>query len=203
MYLSIDTETGGIGLDKTLLEISLIAFNEKFEIIEKLTRLVKPDDNVYHIDPSSLRIHKIDLGQHRETAVHYVTMKSLLYDFLYRHKVSIPVGFGVKSDIDQICDKILSRKSWDSLVSTMPIEISTLARLIEQLGGPPTTSLEGLGERYRLVHREYISDEIEAPIHKILTSAGLPLHRAEPDAILNIEVFKKICEELYLKKETI
>jgi DNA polymerase III epsilon subunit-like protein len=176
-FIFIDTETGGIGLDKSLLTLSLVVTNQDLEILEKQYYSLKPDDGVYHVDGKALAINKIDLAFHDLIAMPYKTAKSHVYNLIHTHSNEgadklIPAGHGVSFDLIHIWDKLISRNSWENCCSYRPLDTGGIARFLMLLGKLP------------------------ADLHGSLTSIceyfNIPLdpHHAENDNLATIEVLK-------------
>jgi len=178
-YLSIDVETGGLGLDKSLLEISLIVAEEHFEETgNRLTLRVKPDDGNYVVTAQGLSVNKINLVEHDEVAFPYKNVKPILYEFLKSHSQSgaeklVPVGKNVYFDITHLWDKLISRGSWDLFCSYQTLEISSAWRFLESIGKVPRLPKTSLSN---------LCDYLGIPV--------VDLHSAEGDALTNLKVMK-------------
>lgn len=180
-YISIDVETAGLSLDKSLLEISLIISDENFnETGNRLTMKVKPDNDVYVVTGESLGINKINLTEHSLCAWKYKDVKGVLYEFLKSHSLGgadrlVPLGKNVYFDITHLWDKLIGRQTWEQFCSYQPLCLTSVWRFLEATGKVPRlpkTSLSNLCE--------YL---------------GIPvvgLHTAEGDALTNLLVMKGI-----------
>jgi DNA polymerase III epsilon subunit-like protein len=183
-YLFIDTETLGLGLDKSLLQVGLVVTDDKFNYYTDKDRLynIKPDDGIYHGTAESLRINNINLVAHDKSAMACRDCKVFLYDFLnshsYKGKIKlIPVGKNVHGDIAQICDKLISRGSWENFVSYQPLEINGAWRLLEAQGKVPELEKTGLSS---------IADYFNIPV--------VGLHNARDDNKLAIEIMRRLIQ---------
>jgi hypothetical protein len=70
-FLALDCETGGIGLDKSLLTtyLAVYSFHRKemeFVIEDELYLYTKPNDGIYSYTAEALSINKIDLIQYHQ-----------------------------------------------------------------------------------------------------------------------------------------
>ena len=189
-YISLDTETGGIGEDLSLLSVALIVIDGKnirdglvneFDYVDVFNSLLRPDDGVFKVTAEALRINRIDISTlDRETSLTYKEAGSAIYNFL--HKLSdhgreklIPLGKNIYFDLGHIWDKLISRRTWEQFCSYRTIDLSALVetyRLQEKL--PPT--LDG---SLKTVARYF-----DINIDKCHTALG--------DAQLNIDVFSQL-----------
>jgi DNA polymerase III epsilon subunit-like protein len=182
-YLSIDTETGGLGLDKSLLTVGLILLDEELNEIDNRNYLIKPNNGIYNIEARALGINGINLIEHDKMAKTEKEVGTDLYTTLYewseghKNKV-IPLGKQVDGDINQIWDKLISRSSWEMSVSYRRIEVSSVMLFLQDIGQLPTFkgSLKDCAEYYKIDSSN--------------------LHDALFDARLTAEVYKRMLKDL-------
>ncbi len=146
-YLFLDTETGGIGLDKSLLTLYMEITKEDFTPCHKLLLELKPDDGLYHVTGKGLDVNGIDLVSHDARAITYKEGGRRLYDFLNRNSprdVSffVPVGHGVDGDIRHVTDKLVSRGTWEQFCSHRYLDTSSICKFL-QIKGKLDPSLPG------------------------------------------------------------
>lgn len=157
-YLFVDTETGGIGLDKSLLSIGLIWADEDLEVVGSKHFLLKPDDGIYNVTATALSINKINLIEHDKVAVPYKQAKTELYnllDYLARNtdEKLIVVGKNIYFDLTHIWDKTISRGAWEHFCSYQTIDITAIWKFLEltkQVPKLPKTSLVDIATHYRV-----------------------------------------------------
>jgi len=135
VYLTIDTETGGIGDDISLLTLYMGFLDENFILKKELDLCVKPDDGVYKVNAQGLSINQIDLIEHDKVAITYGQAATVIYDFLNSINPSgktklIPIGHNVAFDIRFICQKTLSKKSWDKYVGYRCLDTGTISAFL-------------------------------------------------------------------------
>ena len=177
MYLFVDTETGGIGLDKSLLTVGFLVVDDDLEIKYNLLYKVKPKDGVYNITAEALSINKINLIEHDKEAITYEEAGSQLYEMLSawgndgKNKL-IVVGKNVSFDLQQIWDKLLRRKSWEHFCSYRVIDITSIQMVLISLGQitPTVGSLADLCQHYHI------------PV--------VDSHTADGDCLLTLECYK-------------
>ncbi len=188
-YLILDIETGGIGLDKSLLTARFEVVTPAFETVDALSLHMKPNDGIYHADGQALRTNKINLADHDIVAKTYRAAGSLLYDFLKRNAEDgkeklIRVGHGVRMDIFHICDKLISDGSWNTFVSYQCLDTSSVAQFFKVCGLLPSYCQGSLSSLY-----EYYCGEIEGQIHT-----------ADFDVYMTKEILKNMVAECFLRK---
>lgn len=152
-YIALDTETGGIGLDKSLLTAHFIFFTLKndntLNIFDELNLKIKPNDGVYKVTGEALAINGINLAEHDKVAITEKEAGTQLYNKLRTLKVGgftdksnieskyIPVGHNLAGDILHIKDKLISAGSWENFVSYRSIDTCSIAQFLRTTGHLP------------------------------------------------------------------
>ena len=185
-YIFLDTETGGIPLDCSLLTGYFLTVDDLGRPLEGLSLELCPDDRIYKVRAEAMSINKIDLVKHDQVAITYKEAKPHLYNYLNRvsgfGKVKLlAVGQNVNFDLGHIFDKLISRDSWNNFVSYRNIDIATVSQFLKDSGKLPEntkTSLRDLGK-----HFEVLSDYEDKF-----------LHNAQFDVQLSVKVYFKLLE---------
>lgn len=177
-YIAFDCETGGIQENSTLLTSYFAILDESFNIKDELELKTKPDDEIYQISSTSMKINKINLNKHDECSIKYKIAKPILYNFLKKNseKLLIPIGHNIKSDINKITKTLISENSWFGFVSYEHIDTSVILRLLKDL---------------KLIN-ENINCGLESIAKGLNIEFNYNLHEAKNDTILTIEVYKKM-----------
>lgn len=169
-FLFLDSETGGLGLDKSLLTLCLEVLTQEDLMAGKkgdsLLLELKPDDEVYCLTAQGMKVNAIDLLEHDKQAISYTKGGELLYAFLYTHslgarKILTPVGHGVDGDIRHIQDKLISKKSWDKFCTHRYLDTSSVCKYLQAIGkleASLTGSLESLKHYLELEGRSHTAD---------------------------------------------
>lgn len=179
-YLVFDTETGGIGLDKSLLTLYFQVTDDNFTPIGELSLAVKPDDGIYHVTGEAMGINKINLIEHDKIAIPYKKGGTALYDFLksnFKGKENhfVPIGHNMSGDLAHIWDKLLGRTTWESFVSYRLFDTSSVCQYLKTQKKIPAT--------------------VSGSLESLITYFGLPKgehHNAKYDALSTLEVLKKM-----------
>lgn len=150
-YLSIDTETGGIGLDKSLLSIGLVLADVNLKPICTSHFMCKPNDGVYHTDAQGLEINGINLVEHNKIASTYKKIGTSLYSILEAWSDNgkdklIVVGKQVYGDLLQVWDKIIGRTTWETFVSYRHLDVTSVFMFMRMLGVYPLNMNGSLSE---------------------------------------------------------
>lgn len=154
MYLIIDTESAGLLPGCSLLEVYLGIFDATFSFISELNLFLKPNDSVYTIDPSSLRLLNKDILVHDKIACTYKEAGTIIYNFLKTYKTNsrfIPLGTGVAGDCKLIQNTLIT--SWGDFVSNVPSDTLYVARFLQSKNLLPwdqKISLQALTEYYNI-----------------------------------------------------
>lgn len=149
-YIAVDTETGGIGPEVSLLTAYLAILDEKFNIIGELDLAIKPDDDVYHVTAEALKINGINLIKHQEVAVTRGKAGELLREFLIKWsdegKIKlVPLGHNVAFDMDKIYQNVLNKKEAQKYVSYRTLDTGSTGRFLIAAGRIPETVSGSLG----------------------------------------------------------
>lgn len=195
-YIFLDDETGGIGLDKSLLTVYLMVTDDKWKFLGDLYLFLKPEDGVYRVTGESMSIHGINLSEHDKIAMPYKEGGKTLYNFLKKHSDEgrdklTPVGHGVKGDIDHIIDKLVSRGTWDTFCSYRVLDTSSTVQFLKTVGVFPdiTGSLESLAKHFGIIESDW-HNEMDEP-NCIVTN---DLHDAKVDTMVTFKVLQKLIE---------
>lgn len=166
-YLFLDTETGGLGLDKSLLTLYMEVTDEKFNSVGFFDLLLKPDDEVYRVTGGGMSVNGINLAEHDKnpSTITYKKAGQELYLFLKWQKEEgshlIPVGHGVDGDIRHIQDKLVSRSTWESFCSHRYLDTSSICKYLQLCGKLDENlsgSLESLKDHLGLKEKSHTAD---------------------------------------------
>lgn len=181
-YLVIDTETGGLTVQSSLLSVCFLTFDEDFNKRYTLNLFLKPDDEIYRVKTSALYLNKIDLIQHDKIAETYFSTKNKIQQFLGcesfggRHKLQL-IGKNVDFDLMFIFEYLYSKEDWEKYVSYRKIDISSLIQTLKIAGKlPPDISTS------------------QESIAKFLGIENPKIHEAENDCIVTFQIFQKLLE---------
>lgn len=133
-YLFLDTETGGIGLDKSLLTIGLVFTDEEFNVVYDYHARVKPDDGIYNVSATALEINKINLVEHDKLALTCKETGGILYNILKEYSKDgkiIVFGKNVYFDLTHIWDKIIKRSTWEQFCSYQIVDLTSIWKFLE------------------------------------------------------------------------
>jgi DNA polymerase III epsilon subunit-like protein len=182
-YLVIDTETGGLEENCSLLSLGLVLCDNDLNTVESQHMKFKPDNDLYIVTAQGLGVNKIDIVQHDTEAVTYKLGATNLYSHLYRwsdggkNKLII-VGKQVDGDIKRVCKYILNPNTWNNFCSCMVIDINAIFLLLQH-------------------NRVYPSD-MNGSLDELLTYYQFPdpihLHDALFDAKATLFVFREMCK---------
>jgi DNA polymerase III epsilon subunit-like protein len=184
-YIAIDTETGGLGIDKSLLTLGLVFADENLNEVTSSYFEIKPNDGIYRVTGKALEINGINLVEHDKVAMTEKFVGSELYRLLHIHSNGgknklIPIGKQMDGDIAQIFDKLIKRDTWEQSVSYRKIDISGIMNFMQHLKLLP--DFKGKGS---------LSDLTE---HYGISNSGL--HNALEDARMTLRVYQAMVKQL-------
>lgn len=180
MYIALDTETGGIGPDVSLLTAYFAILDANLNIIDELSLAIKPDDHIYHVTAEALNINKINLIEHEAVATTAGAAGKQLREFLIENSNNgslklIPVGHNVHGDLEKIYSEVLNRKEAQNYISYRLLDTGVIAQFMKACGRLPETisgSLGSLVEHFNVQKRE--------------------AHNAKNDTLMTVAVLKEM-----------
>lgn len=190
-FIAFDCETTGLHEDSDLLTVWFGIYNSKFELIDELDLSVKPDSGFYKVQAQGLEVNKINLVEHDKIALSYKDAKHLVYQFLVKNtignklylntelsedKLLIPIGQSVIYDINAVCRTLISKGSWESMVSRRPLDTKYISRYLQFTGKIPMNQSISLGGLI-----EYFNIKVDGVQHE-----------AKYDALCTVEALKEM-----------
>lgn len=154
MYLFMDTETGGLTTDHSLLTVSLIPVDKQFQVVpmtylDPLTgQTVQTDSGLYigvkHepyvVSQEALAVNKIDINEHDRTAVPLHMARDLVRSFithaqqLFNRKYLVPAGHNVAFDAGFVKAYLLTAEEWDKFFCYPALDTAAVARFLNAAG---------------------------------------------------------------------
>ena len=142
-FICFDLESGGPSIEYSVLSASFSVIEHNiedlsFKLIDELDFMIKHD--VYKVHPGGMAVNKLDLNEVDAKGVSLSQAGSLLITFIKKHgsksgDLLIPLGHGIKGDIDQIHhQKILSPNNWSNYVSHKTLDTGGLALAYQTMG---------------------------------------------------------------------
>lgn len=153
-YLHLDCEMGGRELKFSLLTSYFLVTDENFNTLGELFLETKPDDGVYIVSGQGMSVNGINIQEHDKTAITYKAAKPLLFNFLKQQASGghlIPVGHGVRGDIEHVQDKLISEGSWNQFCTYHYIDTSVVLQFLRGCDMMPLDtdgSVEALAEYF-------------------------------------------------------
>lgn len=149
-YIAVDTETGGLGSDVSLLTAYIAILDEKMEIMDELDLAIKPDNHIYHVTAEALKINKIDLVKHEEVAISPGKAGELFRELIKKHSDNgknklIPLGHNVVFDMEKLYDNVLNKKESQNFISYRVLDTGSTGRFLIVAGLIPETVTGSLG----------------------------------------------------------
>ncbi len=180
-YIALDVETGGIGLDKSLLTAYFAVLDSNLNTLDSLDLNIKSE--AYVVTAEALSINKIDLIEHDRIATPKSTAGQLLLGFLKRNSDEgknklIPVGHGVSFDLTFIWEHLLGRKTFEAYTSYRKLDTAVIAQFLKLTGHVSegvSGSLTSLAEYYEI----FKEGDIQM------------FHTAKYDTRVTVEILKK------------
>jgi oligoribonuclease (3'-5' exoribonuclease) len=186
MYLFVDTETGGLTPEHSLLTVSCIIVDEHFNIIPVAAEDGRPGlyldikHDEYSLTSGALSVNKINLVEHDKHATAIPEARSMLRAFLNRglqamnKKRFVPAGHNVGFDVRFLQAYLLSPEEWDQYFTYPALDTAAVARFFNAAG------IHAGGYSLGRLRDKFIPH-----------ASGGDLHNAEIDNLTAIELAKK------------
>lgn len=136
-FIAFDCETSGISTSSNLLTVSFIILDKDLNEKDTLNISLKTTSG-YTIYPEALKINRIDIIKHHETATDLETSRKLVLDFLNKNKGLynlIPIGHNITFDIRFIKSSgLLTDNEYNNFISCNPIDTLVIAQFLKMCG---------------------------------------------------------------------
>lgn len=196
MYLFMDTETGGLTPDRSLLTASFIPVDKNFGIMPLtyfdplmqrtehaecgLYLAIKPE--TYVIDQEALAVNKINIAEHERDAVPIDMARRLIASFVEAarkesgKKYLVPAGHNVAFDVQFLKAHIFTEDEWDKLFTYPMLDTAAAARFLNAAG-----AIDG-GYSLTAMRSKFLSDDFGVA------------HNAEVDNLTTIALAQRLTE---------
>jgi DNA polymerase III alpha subunit (gram-positive type) len=136
-YIALDVETGGIGIDKSLLTAYFEVLDGHLNTLDSLNLQIRSD--VYKVTAEALSINKIDLVLHDQQADSKSIAGNKLLKLIQNHSENgkiklIPIGHGVAFDLHFIWEHLLGRKTFEAYTSYRKLDTAVIAQFLKLSG---------------------------------------------------------------------
>lgn len=175
-YIGLDTETGGIGTNTSLLTAYLAILDEDLNVTADLDLKCKPNDGLYIVTGRAMEINGIDIKEHDKVALTYKECGQILYTFLLANKGKnqlSPIGHNVKFDILRIINHLISQGSWDTFVSYRTLDTAVIGGFAIEVGLLPPTVNAGLKSLAKYLGVGTQEDKNHEAKHDAMLSVGV------------------------------
>jgi DNA polymerase III alpha subunit (gram-positive type) len=141
MFVFIDTETGGLTTDYSLLTVAAAIADEQLNVVDTVCFGVKPP--LYIVSPDAMRVNKINLSEHAATSMSTERASEEFEHFLQkgmRHnsdKKLIPVGHNISFDLGFVWHQLLPEDIWRQYCTYPAIDTAGLARFFSVMNKIP------------------------------------------------------------------
>ena len=192
MYLFMDTETGGLTPQHSLLTVSCIVVDEQFNVVRLPTDnpglYLRIRHDEYALTAGALAVNKINLVEHNDKGVKISDATTMMLDFVSRaravtnKKRLIPAGHNVNFDVQFIRANLLTDQQWNEYFTYPFLDTAAIARFLNSAGMySGGYSLTALRSRF-------------------LPGMTGDLHNAETDNLVTIELAKTFAYMMRMPK---
>lgn len=185
MYLFMDAETGGLTPRHSLLTLSCIAVDDKFNIVpingHNPGLYLRVRHAEYALTADALAVNQINLVEHNAQGVDLKTATDMLIDFASRACVAtnkkrlVPAGHNVSFDVQFVRAYLLDEHAWNKFFTYPFLDTAAVARFFTAAG-----RYDGAGYSLGVLRRRFAQH-----------AAGQNMHNAETDNLVTIELAKK------------
>ena len=177
MFVFIDTETGGLTTDYSLLTVAAAITDAEFNLVDKLCFGLRPVSH-YVTHPEAMRVNNICLADHAQTALYTDTAREQFRAFLTSGSAHapkrrlIPAGHNVAFDLNFVWAHLLPESDWKQVCGYPSYDTAVIARFLASEGLIPSNAFSLSAMR---------------TLFGIETGSA---HNAENDVLATIEVAK-------------
>jgi len=177
MFVFIDTETGGLTTDYSLLTVAAAVTDKEFNVLNTLCFGLRPATH-YVTHPEAMHVNNIDLSEHARTALYTDTARAQFRAFLTAGAAAaprrrlIPAGHNVAFDLNFVWAQLMPESDWKQTCGYPVYDTAIIARFLASAGLIPATAFSLMAMRN---------------LFKIETGSA---HNAENDVLATIEVAK-------------
>ena len=143
MYLFIDTETGGLTTDYSLLTVSAIIADRDFQFLSggnaDDTLYLEIRQDTYVVTPEALSINRLDLIHHSARGLkpdqargRFTEFLAQAYERCGRNKL-VPAGHNVAYDLDFIWHHLMPREDWRKYCTYPALDTAIIARFLNSV----------------------------------------------------------------------
>jgi DNA polymerase III alpha subunit (gram-positive type) len=139
MFVFIDTETGGLSPDYSLLTVAAAVTDKEFNILDTLQFSLRPS-NTYVVSPEAMQVNKIDLAQHAGEAIYpdsaRLKFENLLTEGLTRTGLRrlVPAGHNVGFDLSFLYAQIMPESDFRKYCTYPALDTASVARFLANAG---------------------------------------------------------------------
>lgn len=176
MFVFIDTETGGLSPEYSLLTVAAAVTDKEFNILDRLTFSLRPEEG-YIVSPEAMQVNRIDLAKHADEAIYpdsaRLKLETLLADGLTRTGLRrlVPAGHNVGFDLAFLYAQIMPEAEFRKYCTYPALDTAAVARFMSNAGLIKNPcNLVSLREQFGI------------------TTAGA--HNAEADVLATIQIAK-------------
>lgn len=197
MYLFIDTETGGLSSNYSLLTLSAIPVDKDFNVVSAEYRCPRSgkmcqtdsglyltlQSDTYVLSQGALAVNKINIVEHDKTAVPLEDAADTLEFFInnvlktFGKKYLVPAGHNVAFDVQFIRHHLLDDPTWNKYFTYPALDTAAVARFLNAAG---------------IIDGGYSLTALRSKFLPHMT--GADMHNAEVDNLVAIELAKKFVE---------
>ena len=134
MYVFIDTETGGLSPDYSLLTLAAAITDENFNVLDQMYFGIHAP--VYCVTPEAMATNQINLAEHAKTALSVPAATARLREFLIhgaaltKRKKLVPAGHNVSFDIRFIHAQLMPEDEWREYCTYPALDTAGVARFM-------------------------------------------------------------------------
>lgn len=144
MYLFLDTETGGLDPQFSLLTLAAVLADKDFQPIcggnKEDTLYLQVRHPEYLVTPDAMTINKIDLVHHSAVGLNITEAQVAFKDFIERGfeknngRKLMPVGHNLAFDLRFVWGQLMPKKDWERYCGYHFIDTMVVARFFNAIG---------------------------------------------------------------------
>lgn len=129
----MDTETGGLSNDCSLLTAYFLVLDSNLNKIDDLHLSIKESNGIYKVTSNALKVNNINLIEHEQHSISKELATTTLREFLKTYNRTnklIPIGHNVTFDLEKITHHLIPKDELNQYLCYRVIDTAIIGRFL-------------------------------------------------------------------------
>lgn len=161
-FLAVDTETGGLTTNNSLLTVYMAVFDKDLKIVADLDLKLKPNDDRFVTQETAMQVNGINLAEHSKEAIPYAQAQPAVENFLDKHTNSskdklVLIAQNATFDKMFLQEYLIHKTLWNKYFDKAELDPTSIIALMQVLGLVPENLRRNLGTMAEFFGVRYIN----------------------------------------------